>query len=132
MSGHGTVINTDDGQGNCQAYISSNGGNSGIECNCIQTVANQSGKSFSTGQIACIDLVDGAVTATSQGSRGRGTVNAGGNKLTVSSAGNTDFTQGATVTIDTSGSYGNNSGFNNATVYFGNVNGLAAYLSTQS
>lgn len=121
--GHGTILTGSSAQGNARVYVIDNSlaeSAAGSEIDVI----NETGSSISEGQILTLEG-GSTIVGSTLGSRGRGSVNADGTKLTVTDSGDTGLS--GTVTI--SSSYGDNDGWGGTLqVHFANVNGEAAFL----
>lgn len=126
--GHGTIIVGSGAQGNGRAYVISTDAAESYNSQTELDIVNATNSSVSAGQIVELDSVNSIVEATSFGTRGTGSVDDGGTKVTVTDPGDTGLS--GTVSIDFS--HGENEGWGGSrSVKFANVDGKAAYLGSE-
>ncbi len=123
--GHGTIITGAGAQGDARVYVSSNDGDENYSANQEAPVVNDTGATLVEGQIVELEFINGQLKATGLTTRGQGNVLEDGGYIQITDSGNTGLS--GTVAISTSN--GENAGWGGTSdVYFGNVDGEAAYL----
>lgn len=126
--GHGTVIVGSSAQGNGRAFVISSGAAESYTSQTEIDIVNETNSTVSAGQIVELDSVNSIIQATTFGSRGTGSVNDDGTKVTVTDPGDT----GLSGTVSINFSHGENEGWGGSrSVKFANVDGQAAYLGSQ-
>ena len=115
MPGHGQIIATAEAQGDLVADVSNTDGATEYQTG-QNTLTNNTGQSLKEGDVVITawDSSAGCVCADDIGTRATGDVNSKGTTLTITSSGDTDLE--GTVEINTSGTYGSNSGYARASV----------------
>lgn len=127
---HGSVVQSNDGQGNSLVYVHNNGGDENISVGHTESAVNQSGGELQEGDVALLawDSENSQIVITAKGVRATGDVPAEGTTINITNGGDSDL-QGE-VTISTT--HGNNDGYGGASgVRCANVGGKAAYLSAE-
>lgn len=123
--GHGTVLIGSSAQGNARVFVIENSQAESSSTGTEEDVLNETGSTISEGQILSLDSGENSLVGSSLGARGTGAVNADGDQMTVTDAGDT----GLSGTVSISTDFGNNDGWGGILqVWFANVDGKAAYL----